>query len=306
MSSETTVMVVEDDPVSRDIVTGLLTRRGYAVVIAEDGAQALKLISPEIGVVVLDWMMPELDGLEVCRRLKSDSLPGYRYVIMITAKTEKADIVKALEAGADDYMRKPVDHDELLARIRAGERIVRMERSLLDAYEVARDEAHRDQLTGLFNRRYFDQALAQAVRRARRQCTSVALLMMDLDRFKDVNDMHGHMVGDEVLRQVAKVVAEEAREGKDIPARYGGEEFAVIAPDTNVVGAESLAERIRAQVARLRVAAGEALVSVTLSIGVAAFHGRVAGATDPSRALIEAADQRLYQAKHAGRNRVAA
>ena len=266
----------------------------------------MELLTPEVGIVVLDWMMPELDGLAICRRLKSDGLPGYRYVIMVTAKTEKDDIVQALEAGADDYMKKPVHGDELLARIRAGERIVRMERSLLDAYEVARNQAHRDQLTGLFNRRHFDKALAEALQLARRKCMSVALLMMDLDRFKDVNDLHGHTVGDEVLRQVAKVVAVEGREGKDIPARYGGEELAVIAPDTNLMGAESLAERIRTKVAALRVAAGDALVSVTLSAGVAVFDGRLAGPQDPARALIEAADQRLYQAKHAGRNRVAA
>jgi len=306
MSSETAVMIADDDPVSRDIVSRLLTRRGYAVVAAGDGGEALELLTPEVGIVVLDWMMPELDGLEICRRLKSDGLPGYRYVIMVTAKTEKDDIVQALEAGADDYMKKPVHGDELLARIRAGERIVRMERSLLDAYEVARNQAHRDQLTGLFNRRHFDKALAEALQVARRKCMSVALLMMDLDRFKDVNDLHGHTVGDEVLRQVAKVVAGEAREGKDIPARYGGEELAVIAPDTNLMGAESLAERIRTKVAALRVAAGDALVSVTLSAGVAVFDGRLAGPQDPARALIEAADQRLYQAKHAGRNRVAA
>jgi len=306
VNSETTVMVVEDDPISRDIVTHLLTRRGYRVVAVDEAAQALELISPEIGVVVLDWMMPELDGLEICRRLKSDGLPGYHYVIMMTAKTEKDDIVQALEAGADDYMKKPVDHDELLARIKAGERIVRMERSLSDAYEVARDEAHRDQLTGLFNRRYFDEALAETVRRARRQCTSVALLMMDLDRFKEINDRHGHTVGDEVLRQVAKVVAQEARAGKDMPARYGGDEVAVIAPDTNMLGAESLAERIRTRVAELRVPAGDALVPVTFSVGVAVFDGRAPGPEGAARTLLEAADQRLYQAKHAGRNRVAA
>ncbi len=321
MTEQTTVMIVEDDPVSREVVAHLLRRREYQVVETADGREALELLSPEVKIVVAEWMMPNLDGLELCRRLKSPDLAGYRYVIMVTSKAEKEDIVEALEAGADDYIIKPVDHDELLARIRAGERIVQLERALADAWEKAQGEAERDSLTGLYNRRHFDERLAGELRRAERERSRVALLMLDLDHFKHINDTYGHAAGDEVLRHVAKIIAREVRMGIDVPARYGGEEFAVIAPekgpiggeefaviapDTNLFGAESLAERIRTRVAGLRVPVGDQLVSVTLSVGVAVFDPRVEHRDDPMRALLEAADQRLYQAKHAGRNRVAA
>ena len=306
MTEQTTVMIVEDDPVSREVVAHLLRRREYQVVETADGREALELLSPEVKMVVAEWMMPNLDGLELCRRLKSPDLAGYRYVIMVTSKAEKEDIVEALEAGADDYIIKPVDHDELLARIRAGERIVQLERALADAWEKAQGEAERDSLTGLYNRRHFDERLAGELRRAERERSRVALLMLDLDHFKHINDTYGHAVGDEVLRHVAKIIAREVRVGTDVPARYGGEEFAVIAPGTNLLGAESLAERIRTRVAELRVPVGDQLVSVTVSVGVAVFDPRVTTRDEPVRALVEAADQRLYQAKHAGRNRVAA
>jgi len=159
MTEQTTVMIVEDDPVSREVVAHLLRRREYQVIEAADGREALELLSPEVKIVVAEWMMPNLDGLELCRRLKSPDLAGYRYVIMVTSKAEKEDIVEALEAGADDYIIKPVDHDELLARIRAGERIVQLERALADAWEKAQGEAERDGLTGLYNRRHFDERL---------------------------------------------------------------------------------------------------------------------------------------------------
>ena len=306
MTEQTTVMIVEDDPVSREVVAHLLRRREYQVVETADGREALELLSPEVKIVVAEWMMPNLDGLELCRRLKSPDLAGYRYVIMVTSKAEKEDIVEALEAGADDYIIKPVDHDELLARIRAGERIVQLERALADAWEKAQGEAERDSLTGLYNRRHFDERLAGELRRAERERSRVALLMLDLDHFKHINDTYGHAVGDEVLRHVAQIIAHEVRVGTDVPARYGGEEFAVIAPGTNLLGAESLAERIRTRVAGLRVPVGDQLVSVTLSVGVAVFDPRATTRDEPVRALVEAADQRLYQAKHAGRNRVAA
>ncbi len=321
MTEQTTVMIVEDDPVSREVVAHLLRRREYQVIEAADGREALELLSPEVKIVVADWMMPNLDGLELCRRLKSPDLAGYRYVIMVTSKAEKEDIVEALEAGADDYVIKPVDHDELLARIRAGERIVQLERSLADAWEKAQGEAERDGLTGLYNRRHFDERLAGELRRAERERSRVALLMLDLDHFKHINDTYGHAAGDEVLRHVAKIIAHEVRVGTDVPARYGGEEFAVIAPekgpiggeefaviapDTNLFGAESLAERIRTRIAGLRVPVGDQLVSVTVSVGVAVFDPRATTRDEPTRALVEAADQRLYQAKQGGRNRVAA
>ncbi|MFO8082174.1 MAG: diguanylate cyclase [Armatimonadota bacterium] len=302
MADRTTVLLAEDDPVSRRILTHLLERSGYDVLVAEDGAEASKLIGPGVQVALIDWMMPGVDGVEVCRRLKA-ATDGRAYAIMVTAKSEKSDVVHALDEGADDYITKPVDHEELLARVRAGERVAIRERQLAQAWSEARSQADRDALTGLYARRVFDETLAELT--APPRSGPVSLLMIDLDHFKRVNDTHGHQVGDEVLREVAEAVLTAVRRDRDVAARYGGEEMAVIAPGTALAGASELAERIRARVAQARVLAGGAVVSVTVSVGVAALDP-----TDhheaPARSLVEEADRRLYEAKGAGRNTVAA
>jgi diguanylate cyclase (GGDEF)-like protein len=302
VTERTTVLLAEDDPVSRRILSHLLEHNDYEVLVAEDGSEALELIGPDVQVALIDWMMPGVDGVEVCRRLK-DATDGRAYAIMVTAKSEKSDIVHALDEGADDYIPKPVDHDELLARVRAAERVSQRERRLAEAWSEARSEADRDALTGLYNRRAFDSALEELAAAPRRR--PLALLMIDLDHFKRVNDTHGHQVGDEVLRQVAGVIREQVRTGTDVAARYGGEELAVIAPDTDAPGAVELAERIRRSVADLQIVAGGAVVSVTVSAGVAVLDPSDDDAR-PGRALIEQADARLYEAKGAGRNQVAA
>lgn len=300
---ETRVLLAEDDPASRRIMTHLLKRSGFRVIVAENGEAALGVLGSSVDVAVIDWMMPGVDGVEVCRRLKA-ATDGRAYVIMVTSRTEKSDIVHALNEGADDYMTKPVDHDELIARVRAGARVAAREREMADACDELRDEANRDALTGLHNRRYFDDVLRERVTGA--NAGALALLMMDLDHFKHINDWYGHQAGDEVLRTVGKLIDAEVRRGVDVAARYGGEELAVIAPDTSVFCARELAERIRRRVAELRVCVGEALISVTISVGVAMLDAKILGEPDPAAALVEAADTRLYQAKQAGRNRIAA
>ncbi len=306
MADQTTVLVAEDDTASREIMGRLLQRSGYRVLAARDGAEAAELMTGEVRVAVLDWMMPGMDGLALCRRIKSTPETACTYAIMVTAKAEKADLVAALAAGADDYMSKPVDHDELLARVRAAERIAEREVSLTSAYREISGRACRDSLTGLHNRRHFDDALSEAVDGARVTEGALSLLMLDVDHFKQVNDVYGHHVGDEVLRKIADAVAGQVRGRLDTVARYGGDELAVIAPGTLVVGASILAERILRHVAQVRVKAADHLISVTVSIGTAALTAQILGADDPVTALIEEADMRLYQAKHAGRNRVAA
>jgi len=297
-----TILLAEDDPVSRRILTHLLERSGYEVRVAEDGSEALELIGPDVAVALIDWMMPGVDGVEVCRRLKA-ATEGRAYAIMVTAKSEKSDIVHALDEGADDYMPKPIDHAELLARVRAAERVAERERSLARAWVEARSEADRDGLTGLCTRRVFDEALEELTAPPRE--APVALLMIDLDHFKRVNDTHGHRVGDEVLRQVAAAVRSEVRSGTDVAARYGGEEIAVIAPGSDLARAERLAERIRERISQLRLLVAGTVLSVTVSAGVAALEPREDGPA-PHRQLVEDADGRLYEAKRAGRNRVAA
>lgn len=298
------MLVAEDDAASRTIIARLLERNGYRVVVAQDGRRALALATPDVDVALIDWMMPGADGVAVCRRVK-EATAGSGYVIMVTARAEKADIVHALESGADDYLTKPIDHDELLARVHAGERIAARERELASAWREARDEAERDALTGLFSRRHFERALAVAVAEASAS-RPLSLLLIDLDHFKRLNDLHGHPVGDQVLRATAAALEAAIRRGVDVPARYGGEELAVIAPHTTAPAAREIAERVRARVAALRIPAGDELVSLTVSIGVAQLRGPAEDAHAVAAHLIEEADMRLYQAKHAGRNRVAA
>jgi two-component system cell cycle response regulator len=302
VAPSTTILIAEDDPDFRRILTHLLRRSGYEVLVAEDGPQAIALISPQVQVGLIDWMMPGVDGVEVCRRLK-EATEGRAQAIMVTAMAEKSDIVRALDEGADDYITKPVDHAELLARVRAAERASTRERDLAEAWGEARSQADRDTLTGLFTRRVFDEALADLTATARR--APVALLLLDIDHFKRVNDRYGHQAGDQVLREVAQAIGSQMRADRDIAARYGGEEFAVIAPETTLDGACTLAERIRTEIASMRLLVAGVALQVTVSVGVAVLDaGETEGNT--AEALIQRADARLYAAKHAGRNRVAA
>jgi two-component system, cell cycle response regulator len=304
MIGRTVVLIAEDDPVSREIMAHLLERHGYRIIVAKDGREALAAAGPEIDVALIDWMMPGVDGVEVCRKIK-ECTGDSAYVIMVTARTEKSDIVHALDSGADDYVTKPVNHQELMARVRAGERVARRERGLVEAFEEAQSAADVDALTGLMSRRRFDRELVDRVRELRAG-ESLALLMIDLDHFKRVNDQYGHQAGDAVLRQVAAVIRAEIREGIDLVARYGGEELVVVAPRTSHPCAVDIGRRIRRRIAQARIVAEGVHISVTASIGVAVAGGPLPEVELHARALIEEADQRLYEAKHAGRNRVAA
>lgn len=304
MPERTTVLIAEDDPVSREILSHLLERSGYETIVARDGREALELIEADLEVALIDWMMPGADGVEVCRRIK-ELTRGVAYVIMVTARAEKSDIVHALDTGADDYLAKPVNHQELLARVRAAERVAKRERKLAVAFEEAQEAADRDGLTGLMNRRRFDGELSRRLCELR-EGASLALLMIDLDHFKRINDHYGHQAGDEVLRRVASIVSGEVREGLDLAARYGGEELVVVAPDSCMRRAVEIARRIRRAVAQARIRADEHLITVTASIGVAAVEGSVDDVGEAARLLIEQADRQLYEAKLAGRNRVAA
>ncbi|MGI5818882.1 MAG: diguanylate cyclase [Armatimonadota bacterium] len=302
MAERTTVMIAAADQVSRRIMAHLLERNGYEVLVARDGREALELTGPDVQVALIDWMMPGAGGVEVCRRLNA-ATGGRCHVIMVSARSERAEIVQALNECADDYMTMPIDHAELLARVRAAERVASRERRLAEAWMQARDEADRDALTGLHSRRVFDQSLAQLTAAPRTR--EVALLMIDLDRFKRINDAHGHRVGDEVLREVAAAIRSVACEAMDSVARYGGEEIAVIRPGAARAEAEELGERIRRRVARLRLAVAGTVITVTVSVGVAVLEPDVA-VDDPAGALVAEADARLYDAKRGGRNRVAA
>jgi diguanylate cyclase (GGDEF)-like protein len=294
------ILVAEDEPVSRHRLRAFLQKWGYTVHVAVDGAEALAALSavdsPEL--VVLDRIMPAIDGLEVCRRIRQAAVEPYVYVILLTAQGEQLEIIEGFEAGADDYITKPFEIQELRARVRTGARIVALQQELVAARERLRVEATHDSLTGLLNRAAFVEAFDKEVSRARRHQTPLAVIMADLDHFKAINDQHGHLAGDTVLREAARRLRSSLRTS-DVIGRYGGEEFIVAAPQCGLADAEILAERFRASICTPEIDLSDRLIRVTMSVGVAATADMQHAAH-----LIKAADQALYRAKNAGRDRV--
>jgi diguanylate cyclase (GGDEF)-like protein len=276
-----------------------LKRAGYEVRVAGTLAAARELVRHmEWDVVLLDRNLPDGDGLDLCRELRAQSPHGY--IVVLTGVDGDQAIVEGFEHGADDYVTKPFAIDELIARIRAGVRIVRLQKALLESNRLLEDLSLTDGLTSLRNRRAFDDRLRDAFEHSRRYERPLSLVVIDIDHFKPINDSHGHDAGDAVLRGVARRIAKSTRQ-TDFAARIGGEEFAIILPETPLFEAMQFAEKIRAIVAATPVEAGEGReLNVTVSIGVAnALHSR----THSRAELFQAADQALYRAKANGRNR---
>jgi len=291
------ILIVEDDPVSRRLLESFLSGWGYSVQLAANGSEAWEVLqNPDApSLLVSDWMMPEMDGLELCRRIRATGKSGYTYFIILTAKGKKEDIVKGLDAGADDFLVKPFSHEELKCRIRIGERILTLEERILQL-------ANTDALTGVLNRRAFLDRMEAELHRAVRRQEPFALIMIDIDHFKKINDAYGHQAGDLVLKKFTNVLAASIRP-YDLAARYGGEEFILCLPETSGPQAESVAERIRSNVAAetINLADQSVPVHITASFGVAAFS---LGGDDTIDAVINRADGALYRAKADGRNRV--
>jgi diguanylate cyclase (GGDEF)-like protein len=294
------VLVVEDDPVHKRMLEKLLAQWGYRVLAVANGAEAVRVLVEDgsIQLVIADWMMPEMDGLELCREIRKRGSQPYIYFILLTAKDQHDDVVEGLDAGADDYVIKPVHHSELNARIRAAKRIIDLQNQLLEAQERLHIQATHDSLTGIWNRRAIFEALARELDRAKRQEIPVAVALIDLDHFKKVNDTHGHLVGDEVLRETAQRIRGAVR-SYDAVGRYGGEEFLVVAPECDAQRARDLAERIRQLLLESPVKTSGPAVPVTLSLGVVHLEK---GSQVGINRVISAADEALYKAKSGGRN----
>lgn len=296
------VLVAEDDPISRRVLASMLGKWGFEVVMTSDGMEADAILSGDDPprLAILDWMMPGIDGVEVTRRIRQSDRQDYVYVILLTAKDRQEDIIAGLEAGADDYVVKPFDAGELKVRLRAAQRIVKLQAELVEARDSLHYQATRDVLTGLWNRRAILKLLDDELERSAREDHPVAVIMGDLDSFKSINDAYGHAAGDEVLRQAAVRMGGVLR-AYDQLGRYGGEEFLVVLPGCSAVDAMPLAERIRAAVADEPVEWEGLDLSFTVSLGIATTEKLV---RLDAEVLIRQADAALYHAKQSGRNRV--
>lgn len=296
------ILVADDDAVSRCLMERLLHRVGYEVVLAEDGRQALKsLMSPERPrLALLDWMMPGLDGPSVCLEVRSHREQPYSYIILLTSKEAKEDLIAGLHAGADDYLTKPCNAEELKARLRTGERVLRLEDTLVQAREEMRFRATHDALTSLWNRGAILSHLNEEIDRVQREQASCSLLLCDVDHFKRINDVHGHLAGDAVLRDVAIQLSRATRRGDSV-GRYGGEEFLVILSDCGAESVAHRAEELRQAVASEMLTPNLRGLSISVSIGAIAIdHSSGQVAED----YLSQADRALYMAKMEGRNRV--
>ena len=300
--AKTRVLIAEDDPVSLRVVETMLKKWGYDPVPARDGEEAWKALQAEGAprLAILDWMMPRRDGPDVCRELRQQTTRPYTYVLLLTAKTQQQDLIDGLGSGADDYLTKPFSGEELKARLYSGERILAVQQQLMEAKEALRLQAIRDPLTGLYNRRYMEEALARELRRAQHGQHPLSVMMFDLDHFKIFNDTAGHQAGDHVLKYVSELLEGRTRR-EDIPCRYGGEEFVLILPGAPIHVAARRALEFRETIRESTIAyEGKALGRITVSIGVACFPQH--GATGAE--LVGAADSALYRAKQEGRDRV--
>ena len=296
------ILIADDDAVSRRLLERTLLRVGYEVVAVVNGRQAVEnLTGPDMPrLVLLDWMMPELDGPGVCREIRNRRDQSYVYMILLTSRESKEDVIAGLESGADDYLIKPFIADELKARLRVGERILHLEDRLVEAREQMRFKATHDHLTSLWNRGVIVDLLGRELTRSQRENVCTALILGDLDHFKNINDRYSHLVGDQVLREVARRLLHSVR-SYDFVGRYGGEEFLIVLNNCRPDSALARAEEIRKSICTRPVQTDVGPLEVTMSSGLLR-------STDwghrPAEDLIHEADSALYAAKTAGRNRV--
>ncbi|OGP63581.1 MAG: diguanylate cyclase response regulator [Deltaproteobacteria bacterium RBG_13_49_15] len=305
LKSDFPILIVEDSPVSRKILEKNLLKAGYEVASAENGLEALERLQSRFFPIVLsDWIMPEMDGLNLCRAIRKGEFQGYIFIVLLTAKDSKSDIIAGLEAGADDYLTKPFHSAELMARIQTGIRILNLEKSLKKANEEIQRLSKIDPLTGCFNRSYLNERLPNEILRARRYRHPLSLILSDIDHFKKINDAHGHLIGDKVLKDYANGLTAGVRINIDWVVRYGGEEFIIILPETTFDDAVRVAERIRMKIEKMKIKINGDSLFITSSFGVTGFDTAVSDELISPEMMIKRADQYLYQAKQTGRNRV--
>lgn len=301
---ELRVLIVDDDPDARDYLVAVVQEAGYQTVVASSGEEALQLLEREFcPIMITDRNMPGMDGITLCKRARQEAYPGYLYIFLLTAQNSSADIVSGLKAGADDYLgKKNISAPELVARLGNARRIVSLEQALRRALDQKRQMANTDVLTGAYSRRYLERQLSLELERTRRFNHSLTVLLIDIDHFKRINDRYGHAVGDEVLRSTYRRMRELVPRTCDWIGRYGGEEFLITLLDTNLRGAEIVAQRLLQGIAERPVETSSGPVPVTISIGAADVAQMLSSEVN-FKGLLEIADQCLYASKRAGRNR---
>jgi two-component system cell cycle response regulator len=294
------VLVAEDDAMFRKILQSWLENWGYRVTLAGDGARAWEILQQKIPpqLLILDWMMPAINGVELCRKVREQNRSPYQYILLATAKDAKQDLVRGLEAGADDYLTKPFDKSELRARLRASNRILTLQDDQIQAQDLLRFQATHDLLTGVWNRGAILETLRRELERGARTGAPTSIMMLDVDHLKMINDTHGHLTGDHVLQEVTQRIIKAVR-GYDSVGRYGGEEFLIVLPGCGREQIDHGAERVRSTVDSGPILVDGSAISVTVSIGAAV----TTKATISDMEMLAAADAALYRAKQIGRNR---
>jgi diguanylate cyclase (GGDEF)-like protein len=295
------VLVADDSPIYRKLVEQTLHGRHYEIVFAKSGSEAMMLLSKEhFPLVITDWMMPDMNGIELCEHIRRNPQQSYTYIIILTGVTEKSKVVKGLAAGADDYLTKPFHSEELLARLGVGRRIVKLQRQIESHSRQLEELALTDVLTGLPNRRAIEEWAPRQLSGAARHGFSFWVIMADLDKFKSVNDAYGHEAGDTIIKRFAQIFRSNCR-AADMCARIGGEEFLMVLSHTNQEGVMILIERIRQQMESQRFMFDSKEIVVTASFGAAEYTRH----QDQNFArLVGAADMAMYSAKRQGRNRI--
>ena len=289
-----TVMVIEDHPDQRDLLAIVLQREGYKVITAANGIEALeKLTTEKVQIALSDIMMPKMDGFELIKRIRGNSALKNIYLILITARIQEGDRVRGLDLGADDYITKPFSFSELLARIRVGSRVVQYQQHLEYQTQV-------DSLTGLFNRRAFENKVGEEFERSKRYHSPLSLLILDIDNFKLINDTYGHHGGDAALVKISETFREKTRQS-DFPARYGGEEFVLVLPETDQENAVQAATKIHGAIRSSAFGTTARPFRLTVSIGVSSTSVKF---YSDWRELLRDADHALYIAKGSGKDRI--
>lgn len=304
------VLIADDSIVSRHLLEATLRKWGYQVAVACDGAEAWAILQQEDApsLAILDWVMPVLTGPEVCMKLRQRVGGKYTYTLLLTSKNQKEDLIQGMAAGADDYLTKPFDRQELQVRLEAGKRILRLHEELFAAQQKLVRQATYDDLTGLFNRPRILESLRAELARASRERQPLGLVITDIDKFKAINDTYGHAIGDSVLREAAQRMHASVR-AYDAVGRYGGEEFLVVLPGCDLETTAGQAERLRIALCQAPMMVCDGVDSDRFPLPVSASFG--ATAAEPGHALsvealIKLADDALYEAKRMGRNRVIA